>query len=124
MRVRSLLRLCLVASILVGLFSGCAGPPGKAYVRDGKEYGKVRGAFRHRWWNYYERALSFMEGEFYQEALSDLARAIEQRDADKRMARTYGMHFIDYFPHRETGLVYYLMGDYEPARKELEHRFT
>ncbi|MCK5508235.1 MAG: hypothetical protein KAI50_06910, partial [Desulfobacterales bacterium] len=27
------------------------------YVKDGKEYGKVRGAFfGHKWWHYYERA--------------------------------------------------------------------
>jgi len=89
-------------------------------VRDGKVYGKVRGAFRHRWWNYYERGLSFAEGEFFSEAVADLKETIQQRAKDQRMARTYGMHFIDYFPHRELGIVYYEMGSLELAKRELE----
>ena len=80
----------------------------------------MRGTFRHRWWNYYERALSFADGEFYEEAIVDLKEAIKKRDEDQRMARTYGMHFIDYFPHRELGIVYYLMGNLEDAQSELE----
>ena len=100
---------------------GCAGPPSpRVYVKDGKEYGKVRGAFRYRWWNYYERGLSYAEGEFYQEALADLKEGIQQRSKDQRMARTYGMHFIDYFPHRESGLIYYQLGNLKEAKEELE----
>ncbi|MCK4786018.1 MAG: hypothetical protein KAV87_19835, partial [Desulfobacteraceae bacterium] len=110
----------LAAGILFCYLDNCVAAPRKQYIKDGKEYGKVRGAFRHRWWNYYERALSFAEGEFYKEALSDLQEAAEQRSEDKRMARTYGMHFVDYFPHREMGVVYYLIGDCDAAKKELE----
>ena len=100
---------------------GCAGETTKsAYIKEGKEYGKVQGTFRHRWWNYYERGLSFTEGAFYQEAVVDLNEALKQRGKDQRMARTYGMHFIDYFPHRELGIVYYQMGKLEEARSELE----
>jgi len=100
----------------------CAGRPSRpTYVKDGKEYGKVSGAFfRHRWWNYYERGLSFADGEFFPEAVSDLEEAIQQRTKDQRMARTYGMHFIDYFPHRELGIVYYETRRLEAARRELE----
>ncbi|MCP4110994.1 MAG: hypothetical protein GY749_36635 [Desulfobacteraceae bacterium] len=36
------------------------------------------------------------------------------------MARTFGMHFTDYFPHREKGLIHYLEGDYKTAKSELE----
>jgi hypothetical protein len=36
------------------------------------------------------------------------------------MARTYGMHFIDYFPHRELGIVLYQLGDLQEAKKEFE----
>jgi len=89
-------------------------------VKDGKEYGRVQGAFRHRWWNFYERGLSFAEGEFFPEAAADLKEAIRQRTKDQRMARTYGMHFIDYFPHRELGIVYYETGRLEAAKMELE----
>jgi len=100
---------------------GCATPTSDSvYIKEGKEYGKVKGAFRHRWWNYYERALSFSDGEFHKEAVSDLKVAIEQRPDDQRMARTYGMHFVDYFPHRELGIAYYRMGELTAAQGELE----
>ena len=113
--------LFLVAMAAVFTLAHCATQtPPPVYMKDGKEYGKVRGAFRHRWWNYYERGLSFAEGEFYEEALFDIKKAIEQRDEDQRMARTYGMHFMDYFPHRELGIVHYEMGNLEAARSELE----
>ena len=36
------------------------------------------------------------------------------------MARTYGMHFIDYFPHRELGLTFFEMGNLDRARQEIE----
>jgi TolB-like protein len=36
------------------------------------------------------------------------------------MARTYGMHFIDYFPHRELGIVFFEVDNLEQALKELE----
>ncbi|MBW1896723.1 MAG: hypothetical protein JRI47_06665 [Deltaproteobacteria bacterium] len=113
----------LLSTFLLALsLWGCAGQPQRpAYVKDGKEYGKVSGAFfRHRWWNYYERGLSFADGKFFDEAVADLKEAIEQRTKDQRMARTYGMHFIDYFPHRELGIVYYELESLELAQRELE----
>ena len=115
------LSLFFTVFVILFLLWGCAGQPSKAvYVKDGKEYGKVKGAFRHRWWNYYERGLSFSEGEFYLEASQDLKEAIRKREKDQRRARTYGMHFIDYFPHRELGIVYYQMGSLEAAKSELQ----
>jgi TolB-like protein len=103
------------------LLAGCAEQPvGPVYTKEGKEYGKVQGAFRGRWWNYFERGLSYGEGGFYKEAFEDFRMAIEQRSEDERMARTYGMHFIDYFPHRELGVVFFRMGNLKAARSELE----
>jgi hypothetical protein len=100
----------------------CAPLPSKPiYNKNGKEYGKTSGAFfRNQWWNFYERGLSFAEGEFYEKALSDLNEAVDQREKDQRMARTYGMHFIDYFPHRELGIIHYQMKNLDAAKKELE----
>jgi TolB-like protein len=106
---------------MLALCLGCAGSRAEPiYHKDGNVYGTVEGAFRHRWWNYYERALSYAEGAVFNEAVSDLNEAIQQRDKDQRMARTYGMHFVDYFPHRELGLIYYQLGDLINAEKELE----
>ncbi len=118
--IQSILFLILFSLSILSLWC-CAEPSRKpAYLKDGKEYGKVSGTFRHRWWNYYERALSFTEGKYYSDAISDLKKAIQQRQEDQRMARTYGMHFIDYFPHREKGIVYYETGNLEAAKEELE----
>ncbi len=115
----------LLIAALLFLFCGCEGrQPSPRYIKDGKEYGTVKGTFRHRWWNFYERALSFADGEFYEESVADLKEAIQQRYEDQRSARTYGMHFVDYFPHRELGVVYYHMGKYEDAEKELEISLT
>ncbi len=105
--------------MLLLLLCGCF-PPRPVCVKDGKKYCVTDGTFGYEWFDYYERALSCMEGEFYQQALSDLDEAIKQRFKDKRMAKTYGMHLRDYFPHREKGLVYYLTGEYGNARQELE----
>lgn len=112
----------LLALIALSLTLNCAPQPAKKeYKKGGKEYGKSGGAFfRHRWWNYYERGLSFAEGKFFEEALADMQNAIRQREKDQRMARTYGMHFIDYFPHRELGIIHYEIGNLEMAKKELE----
>ena len=76
-------------------------------MKDGQECGVVDGIFGHRWWNYYERALSFADCGFWQEAEADLQDAIKDREHDERRARTYGHHYIDYFPHRELGVVFY-----------------
>ncbi len=113
--------LCVITLVILFSLCGCAGQTaGTVYRKDGEEYGKVRGAFRHKWWNYYERGISYADGEFHDEALADLKEAIRQRKKDQRMARTYGMHFVDYLPHRELGVVYYEAGSLEGARRELE----
>jgi tetratricopeptide (TPR) repeat protein len=95
-------------------------PPPQVFIKDGKEYCKVDGHFTYRWYDYYERALSCADGEFYDEALSDLDKAIAQRDQDIRMAKVWGMRLRDYFPHREKGVIYYSQGRDEAAKAELE----
>jgi len=65
---------------------------------------------RGRWWNYYDRASVYLAYGHHQEALCDFDTAIGKRDSDRWDARTYGMHFIDYFPHRESGAAYYFKG--------------
>ncbi|MBU1171934.1 MAG: hypothetical protein KKD44_20460 [Proteobacteria bacterium] len=76
--------------------------------------------FRERWWNFFERATAYEDQGLYDQALADLGKAISQRSEDQRMARTYGMHFIDYFPHRERGIIYYHQGYPDKAEEELE----
>lgn len=114
-------------ALLLSIGGCAASPTGTAHERDGVEYGKVKGTFRSQWWNFYERGLSYAEGRFYGEALSDLRAAAGMREKDQRMARTYGMHFIDYFPHRELGVLHYQTGSLQAAKTELElsiHQFS
>ena len=64
----------VVILISIALFLSCAvQQDAQVKIKDGKEYGVVEGSFRHRWWNYYERGLSFAEGEFWEEAAGDMA---------------------------------------------------
>lgn len=99
--------------------SGCVQQKNE-YIRDGIEYGVTEGNFRAKWWNYYERGRSFLDGRFYQEAVADLQEALDGRSSDAWRARTYGMHFVDYFPHRELGIAYYQQGAISQAIEELE----
>jgi Curli production assembly/transport component CsgG/Glucodextranase, domain B len=78
------------------------------------------GTWRGKWWNYYERALSKGENSDWEAARNDLTKAIGLRNTDQRRARTYGMHFTDYFPHRELGVACFQLGDLTKALTELE----
>jgi hypothetical protein len=119
LRQRSIQGVLLCALLLIGF--GCeTGQQAERYSRDGKVYGVTQGLFRGRWWNYYERGVSFSDGRFWGEAGADLRKALGQRDEDQRRARTYGMHFVDYFPHRELGVVLFHQGLYPEAIAELE----
>ena len=95
-------------------------------IKNGVKYGVVSGAFLGEWWNYQERAMSYIDGECYAPALDDITKAIELRqklvkkDCDQRRARGYGMHFVDYFGHRERGVALYRLGKLDEAQQELE----
>src|SRR5512135_2425415 len=78
------------------------------------------GTWRGKWWNYYERGVSRSDDGDWEAARSDFSRALDLRDKDQRRARTYGMHFIAYFPHRELGVAYYHLGDLKRSLTELE----
>lgn len=110
----------LTVIIALPFMSTCTTIQNQAYVKDGKEYGITKGLFKGRWWNYYERGVSFGEGGFLKEAEIDFKAALEQRNVDQRVARTYGMHFVDYFPHRELGIILYRLGRHEESVYELE----
>lgn len=110
----------LILPILMMFLCGCPVPPAPLCERDGKHYCRTRERFTSQWYDYYKRAISCMEGECYQDAVADLDEAIKRRPGEKRWANTYGMHFMDYFPHREAGIAYYFLGDYSRAESELE----
>ena len=78
------------------LLDGCVtqAPNRDDYTRNGLQYGVTEGRFRGRWWNYYERGRSFIEGGFSEEAERDLRAALKGRSRDQLWPRTYGLHFV------------------------------
>ncbi len=104
----------LLAGVLAG---GCAGSREWAYERDGLRYGVTDGVFRGRWWSYSERGSSFLAGRFYEEAVRDFQVAIKGRATDSWRARTYGLHFVEYFPNRELGVAYYHLDQLDEAER-------
>jgi len=108
--------LCVMCCFLCG----CAVEKGKVYEKDGKRYGEHDGLFKAKWYNYYLRGLSYGEGEFWEDAAADLIKATKKRDNDQRRARTYGVHFIDYFPNRELGIANFNLGKFKEAIQFLE----
>jgi hypothetical protein len=98
--------------------------------KGGVKYGVVKGNFREEWYSYQERAESYLAGECFEPALADFESAIKLRTAvdraartpgcDTRRARSYGMHFQDWFGHRGRGIALYQLGNIDEAIKELE----
>ncbi len=56
----------------------------------------------------------------YSEAIEKFDLALKVKSRDVKKIKTYGMHFIEYFPHREKGICYYYLGRIADARRELE----
>ena len=116
-----IIRNVTAVALLMVLLWSCTGPaPCPTLKKGGTAYGWQGGNFMGDWDDYYSCALSYIDGKFYSQALDCLNQAVKQRAADQRMARTYGMHFIDnYFPNRETGVIHFLMGHHRIAEKNL-----
>lgn len=111
-------RTCAVL-ILGAFIAGCAANEQSNYVREGVEYGVTQGVFRGRWWSYYERGTSFLAGKYYDEALADFEQALAGRNRDSWRARTYGLHFVEYFPNRELGITLFHLGRLDEAEQYL-----
>ncbi|HOV32215.1 MAG TPA: CsgG/HfaB family protein [Candidatus Hydrogenedens sp.] len=105
--------------LCVCLFWSCQTSIPDKYTVEGKSYGVTSGVFHGRWWNYYERGCSFLAGGFLDEAEQDLRTAIQSRSHDTWQARTYGLHFVEYFPNRELGITLYKKGQLAEAENLL-----
>jgi len=103
------------SALLAILVAACASDTNTAYQRDGVTYGVTEGVFRGRWWSYYERGSSFLAGQYFEEAVADFERALSLRSTDSWRARTYGLHFVEYFPNRELGVALLQLGRLEEA---------
>lgn len=119
---------CLTLLFLILLCIGTAGcqilSERSPVEKEGKWYGVTEGPFRNRWWNYYERGISFLDGGFWEEAEADFREALGRWEGDHRRIRTYGRHLINYFPHRELGIALYYQDHFEAAIAELHASLT
>lgn len=72
-----------------------------------------------KWYNYYETGLKEMERGNWARAIENFKEALKTQDRDIKTIKTYGMHFIEYFPHREIGICFYHLGQPDLAKNEL-----
>jgi tetratricopeptide (TPR) repeat protein len=72
------------------------------------------------WYKIYEDGIEAMEDGDYKTASDLFIQAIQDNPDDDENVRTYGMHSIEYFPHRELGICLYHLGDKTGAQLELQ----
>lgn len=72
-----------------------------------------------KWYNNYDDGLKSMKNGNWAVAIEHFRDAIKVKPKDVTKIKTYGMHFIEYFPHREMGICFYQLGQTELARKQL-----
>jgi len=63
-----------------------------------------------RWFEIYEKGRAALQNQQYDDAVRYLTEAIDQKPESKANARTYGTHFIDYFPYVYRGIAYARLG--------------
>ena len=61
-----------------------------------------------------------MEKGDWLRAIEEFKSAASLEFEDTKKMRTYGTRFIKYFPHREMGIAYYQLGEFDIAKEELE----
>ena len=72
-----------------------------------------------KWYNYYEDGLKEMEKGNWSKAIENFKEAVKTKYQDTKKIKTYGMHFIEYFPHREIGICFYHLDQNDLAEREL-----
>jgi hypothetical protein len=73
-----------------------------------------------RFYNYYDEGLQYMEKQDWNRAIVEFKSCASLEFEDAKRKRTYGTRFIEYCPHREMGIAYYYLGEFQNARQELE----
>jgi TolB-like protein len=72
------------------------------------------------WYRSYAKGIKAMKANNWSAAAEFFTEAIEGNNKDQEKVRTYGMHFIKYYPHRELGICLYNMGKFGEAKEQLE----
>ena len=111
-------RLAIAGTLLLGFVcAGCATDTDSGGNDAQAQYTKV---FRGRWWSYYDRGSFYLGKDQLEQAAADLEEALQGRSSDSWRARTYGLHFVEYFPNRELGITYFEMERLDEAQQYLE----
>ncbi len=77
-------------------------------------------SFGQEFFEYYETGLKYAGNDSLNLAIASFEKAIKIRETDDKQARTYGVNFIEYYPNRELGIVYYKLNNLDLAIKYLE----
>ncbi len=83
----------------------------------------VNGSFLYsieKFYTYYDKALKYMQKGDWERAIAEFKSAASLEFEDARKKRTYGTRFIKYFPHREMGVCYYNLEEFDNAMGELQ----
>ncbi len=75
---------------------------------------------QNKFYNYYTAGQDFMEKKDWVRAIGEFKSAASLEFEDTKRKRTYGTHFMEYFPHREMGIAYFNLGEMESAKGELD----
>ncbi len=75
---------------------------------------------QNKFYNYYTAGQEYMEKKDWVRAIGEFKSAASLEFEDTKRKRTYGTHFMEYFPHREMGVAYFNLGELESAKGELE----
>jgi TolB-like protein len=73
-----------------------------------------------KFYNYYSDGMDYMEKRDWLRAMQEFRTAMSYEFEDVARKRTYGTHFIEYYPHREMGICHYFLGENALAKKELD----
>lgn len=72
-----------------------------------------------RWFSAYQAGLKAMEKNDWKSAISYFEKAIKEKPEDSNKLRAFGTIFIKYFPHRDMGICYYNLKQFNKAMLEL-----
>lgn len=113
--------LCCIFLACALLLTGCLGKQQAPQGPGAGAYSFSPANFNGRWWEFYERGRSLAESGQRREAMADFLEAIAQQGQDQWQAPIdEDGRAVNYFPHRELGILYLSSKEFDKAIFELE----
>ncbi len=76
-------------------------------------------ALADEWYEDYQEGVELLKVGDHRTATRKFQSSLSKKAKDTDRIRTYGMHFIEYYPNRELGICLYFLGDTEGAEEYL-----